>query len=80
MKGIVYTGSALRQRRRLDAMIRKRIDAKLARFAETGEGDVKRLTGRIEARLRVGDWRIIFTEDGTTITVRAIGHHREIYG
>ena len=33
-------------------------------YAETGNGDVKRLQGvDHEWRLRVGDWRVIFTLD-----------------
>jgi len=31
------------------------------------------------ARLRVGDWRVIFEETGEVIEVAEIGHRREIY-
>ncbi|EJW11265.1 plasmid stabilization system [Rhodovulum sp. PH10] len=79
MKTVVHAASAARQRRRLEGETRQRIDAKLVRYAETGEGDVKRLTGRPGIRLRVGDWRVIFVENDTTITVLAVGHRREIY-
>jgi mRNA interferase RelE/StbE len=48
-------------------------------FAKTGRGDVKRLKGRAGARLRVGDWRVIFYSEGGTIIVAAVGHRREIY-
>ena len=44
-----------------------------------GKGDVKRLKGRSGARLRVGDWRIIFDESKDAIVVVAVGHRREIY-
>jgi len=40
---------------------------------------VKRLKGRAGARLRVGDWRVIFYEERGTIVVTAVGHRREIY-
>ncbi len=33
----------------------------------TGQGDVKRLQGRDGYRLRIGDYRVIFDEDKTTI-------------
>jgi mRNA interferase RelE/StbE len=33
----------------------------------------------MECDLRIGDWRIIFTEDAKTIRIDAIGHRREIY-
>jgi mRNA-degrading endonuclease RelE of RelBE toxin-antitoxin system len=32
-----------------------------------------------QGRLRIGDWRVIFIEDATSITVVAVGHRREIY-
>jgi len=79
MKAIAYTGVAARQRAKLDAKVRARIDVKLDAYARSGQGDVKRLTGRDGARLRVGDWRVIFYEEGGTITVVAVGHRREIY-
>jgi mRNA interferase RelE/StbE len=44
-----------------------------------GQGDVKRLKGRDGARLRVGDWRIIFYVERNTLVVVAVGHRREIY-
>ena len=79
MKAIAYTGVAARQRAKLDAKVRARIDTKLDAYARSGQGDVKRLTGRDGARLRVGDWRVIFYEEGGTIIVAAVGHRREIY-
>jgi mRNA interferase RelE/StbE len=79
MKAIAYTGVAARQRAKLDAKVRARIDAKLEAFARSAQGDVKRLTGRDGARLRIGDWRVIFYEDDGTIIVAAVGHRREIY-
>jgi len=42
-------------------------------------GNVKRLTGRPGARLRIGDWRVIFVETTATIEVRAVGNRRDIY-
>jgi hypothetical protein len=37
-----------------------RVLAALHRFAESGEGDVKAVSGREELRLRVGDYRLFF--------------------
>jgi mRNA interferase RelE/StbE len=31
------------------------------------------------ARLRVGDWRVIYYEETGTIVVAAVDHRREIY-
>ena len=79
MKPIVFTPAATRQWIRLTATTRRRISNRLEQFAATGHGDVKRLKGRAGSRLRVGDWRVIFLEDGGRIIVAAVGHRREIY-
>ncbi len=79
MKSISFTASATRQWIKLSPDVRKRLDAKLMEFASTGLGDVKRLKGRAGARLRIGDWRVIFYEEGQAIVVAAVGHRREIY-
>lgn len=52
---------------------------KLHRYAATGAGDVKALAGRSGMRLRVGDYRIVFVETSESISVRAVGHRRDIY-
>ena len=79
MKKIAFTSAATRQWVKLSADIRKRIDAKLTIYATNGSGDVKRLKGRGGCRLRVGDWRVIFIEDNTSIIIVAVGNRREIY-
>ncbi len=79
MKPIVFTPAGARQWVKLAAQVRRRIDARLMEFATSGKGDVKRLKGREGSRLRVGDWRVIFYEEGGSIVVVAVGHRREIY-
>lgn len=76
---IAFTAAATRQWLNLSADVRRRLDAKLTAFAQTGHGDVKRLKGRAGARLRVGDWRIVFYVEGDTVIVAAVGHRRQIY-
>jgi mRNA interferase RelE/StbE len=76
---IVFTAAATRQWLDLSDDVRRRLDAKLTSFAQTGQGDVKRLKGRAGSRLRVGDWRIIFYTEGNVLVVVAVGHRREIY-
>jgi hypothetical protein len=72
-----------------------RIAATVRRYAETGGGDVRRLIGAGgELRLRVGDWRVRFTDQveerpaeppatGTiqvrVIEVTRVCHRREAY-
>ena len=58
-----------------------RIPAALHRFAETGEGDLKKLQGESgEVRLRVGYYRVRFTEEHPdTLRIHAVLHRREAY-
>jgi mRNA interferase RelE/StbE len=79
MKIVSYTTSATRQLRKLPAEIRERIIDKLRRYAESGAGDVKALSGQPGARLRIGDYRVIFVEAADVISVRAVGHRSDIY-
>jgi mRNA interferase RelE/StbE len=79
MKTITYTALATLQLRKLPGNVRERLVEKLHRYAKTGAGNVKALKGETGARLRIGDYRIIFVETATGISVRAIGHRREIY-
>jgi len=79
MKSIVFTPASARQWAKLSGDVRRRLDTRLQEFAESGKGDVRRLKGRDGARLRVGDWRVIFYEERGTIVVVAVGHRREIY-
>lgn len=79
MKTVTWTYAARRQLRKLPLDVRADIETKIERFAKTGAGSVKRLTGRPGARLRVGDWRVVFVETTTTVEVRAVGNRRDIY-
>jgi len=52
----------------------------LHRFASAGQGDVKRLKGKTEElRLRVGDYRIRFTEEPDALYVNRVLHRSEAY-
>jgi mRNA interferase RelE/StbE len=57
-----------------------RIFAALHRFAQTGQGDVKSLQGEtIELRLRVGAYRVRFTDEANTLQIIRILHRKEAY-
>lgn len=61
---VEWTRRALKDMRRLDKPTASRIIASVETFAETGRGDVKRLTNASgQYRLRVGDWRVRFRID-----------------
>lgn len=79
MKALEFKAAALRKWLKLPSDTRERISNRLSEFVRTGEGDVVRLKGRPGARLRVGDWRVLFHDDGRTITVFDVGHRCDIY-
>jgi mRNA interferase RelE/StbE len=59
---VVVDDRARKDLRRLDPPTRKRVLSAIERLAQGAEltGDVKRLQGSHEYRLRVGDWRVRF--------------------
>jgi mRNA interferase RelE/StbE len=79
MKVVSYAAAARRDLRNLPNSVGDQIKAKLRRYAETGAGDTKALAGEDGIRLRVGDYRVIFTETANEINVRALRHRREVY-
>ena len=82
MKAISYTRTALKQLRNIDAQAAKLIRAKIEQYAADPKSlanQVKALKGVEALRLRVGDYRIIFTEDGILLLVLQVGHRRDIY-
>lgn len=79
MAQVVFSSVATRQWLKLPSQLRNRIGKKLDTYAATGQGDIKKLKGQPGARLRVGDWRVIFYQKGETIVVVAVGHRREVY-
>lgn len=80
MKRIIFSGQARADVRRLDKPTALRIFAALHRFAETGHGDVKQLKNEGgELRLRVGDYRVRFAEDGNVLHIARVQHRSEAY-
>ena len=59
--------------------IQRAIEKKLASFPHEF-GAPLRHTLKGYWKLRVGDWRVIYTIRGRMITILRIGHRREIYG
>ena len=68
---VELTRSAQRDLRRLDPPVRERVRIALAGLAEDphGSAGLRRLTGRPETRLRVGDWRVLLTLDPEARTI-----------
>lgn len=73
MKRVTYSKDALRTLRRMPANASAMIVAKVTQYAAEPNAlanNVKALRGEPGVlRLRVGDWRVLFTEDGLVVAV-----------
>lgn len=81
MKAVVYSRTAATALRR-HANRAKLIRTKIALYAEDASSqanNVKSLVGVAAKRLRIGDFRVIFTETTDTITILDIGPRGGIY-
>ena len=78
----VLTPQELRDMRRLDDRVGRRIFLALDRYVAGHKSDVRKLQGRNqEWRLRVGDWRIRFrpdTPNGVLVVLRVL-HRSQAY-
>jgi len=66
----------------LEKSVHKRIAARLLVLEEDPRpAGVKKLQGQESYRLRVGDYRILYTIDDKTkkVFIQAVGHRREVY-
>ncbi|WP_421995817.1 type II toxin-antitoxin system RelE family toxin [Reyranella sp.] len=84
MWSVEYSSEALKTLIRMDRAIAKRLRSKivaLARNPLAANNNVKKLVGIDGYRLRVGDWRIIYTlrHEVLTVVVVRVGHRKEIY-
>lgn len=82
MRQIAYSKSALRTLRRIPADQAARIRAKIEQYASDPAslaGNVKKLQGRDGYRLRVGDWRVLFDENGNVLDILDIASRGNIY-
>ena len=73
---ILYSKQAIKFLEKQDDSTRKRITRALEKLPA---GDVKKLTGLPYYRLRVGDFRVLFTRDGHIIEVSKIDNRGQVY-
>jgi mRNA interferase RelE/StbE len=74
--------AAVRALRKLDPQIRRRVQGAIALLAQDPRPPGARaLQGRPGLRVRVGDYRIIYTvkDDVLLVVVVRLGHRRDIY-
>ena len=83
MRQITYSRDAIKTLQGLPANIAARIRAKIVQYA----ADPKSLANNVKAlqgsegyfRLRVGDWRVIFREDGTVVLIVKVAARGSAY-
>jgi mRNA interferase RelE/StbE len=74
--------SAEREMDKLPSSTHSRISRKILSLEDNPRpGGIKKLSGRDEYRLRIGDYRVLYIVDdrNSTITVLFVGHRKEVY-
>lgn len=81
MKRIHFGPEVPAQVRAIPQHIAMTILAAIHRYADTGAGHVKPLSGEFEGflRLRVGAHRVFFKETADTVTIHRVADRREAY-
>jgi mRNA interferase RelE/StbE len=80
LKRIVFSDDAKSNIRAIPRQTAMSILAAIHRFAESGAGDVKMLKGNeADKRLRVGDFRVRFTETESEIHIEAVRNRKNAY-
>jgi mRNA interferase RelE/StbE len=82
MKQVVFHAPALRTLARMPRNEADRIRRKIYQYAAdpaAQKANVKKLQGRAGFRLRVGNWRVIFDENGDVLDVLEVDSRGSIY-
>ncbi len=77
---VEFTTKALKDLRKIQAEMQKRILEKVELMQLDLQGDVKHLTNfSPEYRLRVNDYRVLFEIEDQTLVIYRVLHRRETY-
>ena len=80
---VAYSRDALNALRAMPANLAGRIRAKVAQLAEDPaslSANVIRMAGTpVLYRLRVGDWRVVYSDDGLVLAILRVGPRGGIY-
>ena len=80
MYNIEWKEHALQNIEKLENSIARRIVKKVEELSENPfSKDIKRLKRSNDFRLRVGDYRVIFSIEKEIITILKVGHRKKIY-
>ncbi len=80
MNRFQWTDQAKGELRRIDREQARRILVEIARYGETGQGDVQQLKASDQYRLRIGNYRVRFKalENGV-LRILHVRHRKEAY-
>jgi mRNA interferase RelE/StbE len=82
MKSIGYSRDATRSLQRMPNNVSRLIRSKIEQYAKdpaSPSNNVLKLQNRLGHRLRIGDWRVIFTESATSVEIVAIRPRSSAY-
>ncbi len=82
MAEVEWTEDAIEDLSRLDKPIIRRILKKVSWFSRNFDSITpESLSGDFNGafKLRLGDWRVVYTIENNLILIQAVGHRREIY-
>ena len=82
MHKLEWTENAIEDLQKLDRFITQRILKKITWFSQHFDNIIPEpLSGDFIGtyKLRIGDWRVVYTIEEDVIIVQAIGHRREVY-
>jgi len=82
VRQIVYLKRARKALAGMPANTARQITSKIEQYASDPESlanNVARLQGREGYRLRVGDWRVIFSDDGVVLAIINVGPRGGVY-
>lgn len=82
MREIIFERKAARALDSLSPEIRQQVERDIIALAldrDSVAAQIAPLQGFDASRLRSGDWRIIFTENPTSVRVLFIGHRKDVY-
>ena len=82
MARIEWTERSVKDLERLDKPIARRISRRLTWFSRNFQSIAPEpLSGELKGtfKLRIGDWRAVYTIDSETIVIQFVGHRSEIY-
>ena len=80
MKRIIFSEQAKIDIRAIPQHVAMNILTAIHRLAETGAGRVKELKGKDgEKRLRIGNFRVRFTEEGDLLSIHAVKDRKDAY-